>query len=324
MNAAPGGIHVGSLTFVLLFCPKSLAIPMIRNVTFEEKYIILNYNGKDNIFEYNEEEMNLKLESFMEKINNQIQFKIIKIQTSKLDNNTSLINDTVYDEQTRKQLREVENLSLWNYVKEELFQSYLTTVPNTKINYFILNSTMYKIDIKFTLINAIEIMCNRTFKYAILLMVYAYEAQRINYCTTPYWDQLMNKLNKLSDALINLNGNRKLLYGWYDVNRGINKSDTMRAFQRLVNDYANIFVTPQEMKKYNSKEIYTCENIEDQVILSQHLLDKILKGFPKHHPNDESYQFELIPPDLCEIEEKLQQIFKLIDAEFENIYKIDL
>ncbi|XP_050543892.1 uncharacterized protein LOC126906965 [Daktulosphaira vitifoliae] len=293
-------------------------------ITFEEKHIILNYNGKDYIFEYNVEGIDLKLESFMFEINKGIRFKIIKIQTSKLDNNTSLINDTVYAKHTRIQLRNLENLSLWKYVKEELIQSNSSTLPNTAINDFILNSTMYKSDIKYTLEKSRRIMCDRTFKYAILLMVYAYEALRIDYCTRPYWDQLIYKLKKLSDARINLDENKNLQFGLKDIKHAINECDVMCIFQRLVNDYATIFLTPQEMKIFKFKDKYSFKNIKDEQILSQHLLHKILIGFPKHHSNDESYQFELIPPYLCEIEEKLQQIFKLIDAEFENIYKIDL
>ncbi|XP_050546957.1 uncharacterized protein LOC126908697 [Daktulosphaira vitifoliae] len=293
-------------------------------IIFQKNSIILNYNGNDNIFEYNEE-MNKKLQTFMEEINNRIQFKIIKIQTSKLDNNTSLINNTVYDEKTTNQLRDVMNLSLWKYIKEELVQSKVSLLPNTTINDFILNSTMYVYIVKSTLKKAITMMCDRTYKYAILLMVYAFEALRIDYCKTPYWDQLMNYLKKLSDILTNLNGDIILRRGLDDIKCGINECDKMCIFQRLVSDYySNIYLKPQDREIFKLKNKSEWINIKDKEILSQNVLDKIFKGFPKSHKDEEPYKFELIPTSLCEIEKKFQQIYVLIDTEFERIYKIDL
>ncbi|XP_050546949.1 uncharacterized protein LOC126908690 isoform X2 [Daktulosphaira vitifoliae] len=297
-------------------------------ITFEEKHIILNYNGKDNIFEYNVEETNLKLESFMFEINKAIRFKIIKIQTSKLDNNTSLINHTVYDEVTRNQLENLENLSLWKYVKEELVQSYFPILPNTPIYEFILNSTIHRRDIKFTLKKAIKIMSDRIFKFAILLMVYAYEALRIDYCKTLYWDQFINNFKKLGNALYLLNEDRKLLIALDDINEGLNDDithafngcATMCVFQGLVNKYAKYFFTPQEIE--NLKKNFRCNNIKYEHILTQNELDNIFKGFSKPHGDNETYKFKLI----CEkeLEEKFQHIFMLIDAEFERINIIDL
>ncbi|XP_050547471.1 uncharacterized protein LOC126909123 isoform X2 [Daktulosphaira vitifoliae] len=296
-------------------------------ITFEEKHIILNYNGKDNIFEYNEE-INQKLDSFMWEINKRSIIEIIKIQTSKLDNNISLINDTVYAKHTRIQLRNLENLSLWKYVKEELVQSYFPTLPNTAINDFILNSTMHRIDIKFTLKKAIKIMCDRIFKFAILLMVYAYEALRIDYCKTLYWDQFINNFKKLGDALYLLDGDEKLRIGLDKINEGLNNDikyafngcATMCVFQKLVNNYAEYFFTPQEIE--NLKKNFRCNNIKNDHILSQNGLDKIFKGFSKPHGDNETYKFKLI----CEkeLEEKFQHIFMLIDVEFERINIIDL
>ncbi|XP_050531005.1 uncharacterized protein LOC126899823 [Daktulosphaira vitifoliae] len=267
--------------------------------------------------------MNLKLKSFIENIDNRIELKVIKIQTSKQDNNTSLINNTVYDEQTRKQLRDVENLSLWNYVKEELIQPYFFTLPNTTINDFILNSIMYNNVIKFTLSRAIIIMCDRTSKYTIVLLIYAFEIMRINRYIIPCWDELINNLKKLSDALIYLNGNNKLKHDLYKIEEEKNVSSLMSIFKDLVIDYASIILSRKEQNIYNFIEDYTEFNDVYKPTLPQNLLDKILKGFPKHYPNDEPYQFELIPENLSEIEEKFQQIFKLIDVEFNNIYKIN-
>ncbi|XP_050546951.1 uncharacterized protein LOC126908692 isoform X2 [Daktulosphaira vitifoliae] len=296
-------------------------------ITFEEKHIILNYNGKDIIFKYNEE-INLKLESFMWEINKRIIIKIIKIQTIELDNNTSLINDTVYDEVTRNQLENLENLSLWKYVEEELVQSYFSTLPNTTINNFILNSTIHRKDIKFTLKKAIKIMCDRILKYAILLMVYAYEALRIDYCKTLYWDQFMNNFKKLGDALYLLDGDEKLRIGLDEINEGLNNDiknaingcATMCVFQRLVNNYAKYFFTPQEIE--NLKKNFRWNNIKYEHILTQNELDNIFKGFSKPQGDNETYKFKLI----CEkeLEEKFQNIFMLIDAEFERINIIDL
>ncbi|XP_050543921.1 uncharacterized protein LOC126906979 [Daktulosphaira vitifoliae] len=265
--------------------------------------------------------MNLKLESFIKKVNKLLQIKIIKIQTSMLDNNTYLINDTIYDKRSIRQLRNLENLSLWKYVEEELVQSYFPTLPNTTIYDFILNSTMYRSDIEFTLKKATKIMGDRIFKYAILLMVYAYEALRIDYCKTLYWDDVMNYLNKLSDALLTLNGGEKLHKQIHKINEEIKDCYIMLVFQRLVNEYANIFLTPREIEKCYIKNNYRWNNIKDEHILSQNVLDKILKEFSKPHRDIEPYKFKLI----CEkeIERKFQQIFMLIDAEFKRIHIIE-
>ncbi|XP_050546954.1 uncharacterized protein LOC126908693 isoform X2 [Daktulosphaira vitifoliae] len=289
------------------------------NFTFEKENIILNYKGNDNYFEYNVEEMNLKLKSFIRKINKLLLIRIIKIQSSKLDNNTSLINDTVYDKHTGEHLRRLEDMSLWKYVEEELIQSYVFTTPNTTIYDFILNSTMYGIAINFTLKEAIRIMCDRTFKYAILLMLYAYEALRIDYCKTLYWDQLIKNLIKLSDVLIKLNYDNELLKGLQELKKGRHEREIMSTFQKLVNKYVNIFLTPREIKMYDVKTNISSNNNNFEHILSQIIIDKILKGFPKPCEDNEPYKFELI----CEIEGKFQKIFKLIDTEFKIIHRIE-
>ncbi|XP_050546159.1 uncharacterized protein LOC126908287 [Daktulosphaira vitifoliae] len=291
-------------------------------ITFEETYIILNYNERNNIFKYNAHKMNEELKSFLNNIDYRINFKIIKIQNSKLDNDISIINDTVYDEGTKDQLRKLHYLSLWNHVEEELVPSYFPTLPRTTLKDFINNSTMYKSSIEFAITRAIKIMKNRTMKYAILLISYAFEAIRISLSLEPYRYQSIENLERLDDALIQLTGNDILSKGYLDFVYVQYKQNAMCILRAMVYKIVKSFLTPEEMEGYsNDLNENNCKqhNDDEKPILPQYLLDKVLNGFPKPHDENE---FQNIPVNLRDVMEKLHKINTLIKTEYKYIFKI--
>ncbi|XP_050543888.1 uncharacterized protein LOC126906962 isoform X3 [Daktulosphaira vitifoliae] len=301
---------------------KKMNAEIYLNYTFEEKNIILNYEGRDTIFEYNTQETNEYLNYYLEKIDRNIEFKIVKIQNSNLDNNTPICNDTVYDVETKNHLYTIQNLSLWKYAKEDLVQSYDSTLPLTTLNNFINNSTIYKRSIEFVITRAIKIIELRTIKYAILLISYAFEAIRIRKSMDPYWDQIKENLNKLSDALITMTDNNVIRKKFYKLNPEEIVYKEMNKLKSMVCEYVQLLLSPEEKNTYSNdlnENNFTPSNINEQDILPQYLLKKILNGFPKPHKDEEFYD---IPTNISDIEEKFQKIISLIKVEYTHILEI--
>ncbi|XP_050543922.1 uncharacterized protein LOC126906980 [Daktulosphaira vitifoliae] len=263
----------------------------------------------------------------MDSIDHRIQFIIVKIENSKLDSNTPVLNDTIYDEETRDHLRKVENLSLWKYAKEDLVHSYYETdeynkLPQTTIKNFINNSTSYEKNITYTINRAIMIMYFRTIKYAILLIVYGFEALRIRQLES-YLNQIKENLDILNDAAIKLKDCKALYFDLEEL-RGLNLcSNAMCYLKSMVFNYVKTFFLSTKENNNYSHDLNEDDNtytIFKKPILPQYLLDKVLNGFPTPHEENE---FQNIPTELCDIEKKFQKIISLINLEYENVFTID-
>ncbi|XP_050543905.1 uncharacterized protein LOC126906970 isoform X4 [Daktulosphaira vitifoliae] len=292
-------------------------------LTFEEKKIILNYKGQNTSFEYNAQKTNKELNSFLEKIDRNIEFKIVKIQSSKLNNDTPICdNDTVYDVETNKHLYTIQNLSLWRYAKEDLVQTYFSTLPLTTLVDFINNSTIYESSVEYTIERTIDIMVDRTIKYAILLISYAFEAMKIRLSFEPYWSQINVNLDQLNNALIRLNNNNMIERGLFKLQYIQETYSVMYNLKIMAIEYIYKFLSSQEKKDYSddlNQDNFTSSNVNEKHILPQYLLNKVFNGFPNNHKDE---KFHVIPKKLRHIVEKFQKIISLINEEYTHILKI--
>ncbi|XP_050543898.1 uncharacterized protein LOC126906967 isoform X2 [Daktulosphaira vitifoliae] len=294
-------------------------------ITFGNQNIILTYKNEHK-FLYNANGFNA-LQTSLENINKNIYFKVVKIYNSNFPINGNLVNNTVYDEEIRNQLSNVENLFLWKYAKEDLVSILYPSCPNITLEHLINNSTTYRKTIEKTLITAIDIMKHRTARYACLLVVYAYEALRINEALTGNWEKVIQYLEKLGKAEKYLEGCHKKSSFSINISYALSLMDfTFYSTQKLFN--LNQLVT--KFVKYtvrsriiNEEDLIKADesksNETNTHILTEDILIDLFIGFPKPLQNhDFAYDFDVIPFSLDDINEKLFIIFELIDTEYEK------
>ncbi|XP_050543894.1 uncharacterized protein LOC126906966 isoform X2 [Daktulosphaira vitifoliae] len=306
--------------FNLRTSPKIINIKM----TFDEIFIVLNINrGIGNYFFYSENDINNTLQTFIRELDPRIKFKVVKIYRGHLDNNTSILNDTVYDETARKYLEKFENMSLWKYVKDDLIEWNYPKHSYVTLENFINNSTTYNVNVKFTLITVLNKMIERTIKYVLLLIAYVYEALTINYRMKSYWNRFIEVLYKLKVAEINLKKYDEIVNKIQQVKEKSSPVDKMSELIRLLKECTKHFYTAEEFEKLDFEETETSKSkYSNTHVLPEEVLNKVLKGFPKPHQNVDSYELHLIPTELDNIIEKMNLIFELIDVEYENICRI--
>ncbi|XP_050543906.1 uncharacterized protein LOC126906970 isoform X5 [Daktulosphaira vitifoliae] len=132
-------------------------------ITFEEESIILNYMNGNSYYSYSAQGIN-NLQSFIQQIDENIHFKVVKIYEFNLPINRPLDNDTVYDTEIISQLRKIESSSIWKYAKEDLIELYYPNKSHTTLENMINNSTTYQLTVNEALKKAITAMNRRIFK----------------------------------------------------------------------------------------------------------------------------------------------------------------
>ncbi|XP_050543228.1 uncharacterized protein LOC126906605 [Daktulosphaira vitifoliae] len=297
----------------------------ILNFTFEEDCIVLQHKTELHYFPYDKNGAK-NLESFIEELDDNIEFKVLKMHKSYIANDTSLVNDSIYDEKIKVQLGNIQNSSLWNYVKKDLVKLESNENSYTTLEDFINNSITYGKTLQFVIKHAVEkIIYDRTTKYALLLVTYAYEAQLINFFPQYYWETFLKVCEKLRIAQFTFMDYDELSSYLEYLNR--EKHDEKRRMYKLkvlIKEFASHFFTPEELTEYNfevSKD--SKSNDSNTHILPQDVINILFNGFPEPHGDVKSYDFHLIPKSLDEIMEKLEIIFSLIHAEYNLILKIE-
>ncbi|XP_050543901.1 uncharacterized protein LOC126906969 [Daktulosphaira vitifoliae] len=299
------------------------------NITFGKENIILSYKKKHK-FSYDAYGF-YGLQTFFNKVNKNIYFKVVKIYDSNIYINEKLENTTVYDEEIKNQLFKVQNFFLWKYAKEDLVSILYPSCPNITLENFINNSTTFRKTVQETLTTALDIMSYRTAKYACLLVVYAYEALYIS--QTLCWDKVLKFIKILNAAQLYLSRHNKNIYFFLNISdifrkMGLktNSYDTLFMLSVMVTNFTKILLTSEEI---NDEDLIQTRhskcNTMNTHILPVYALEKLFKGFPK--PLEEhvlTYKFEEIPTTLNNINEKLFKICTLIETEYEIFFNSDL
>ncbi|XP_050543909.1 uncharacterized protein LOC126906972 isoform X2 [Daktulosphaira vitifoliae] len=302
----------------LIYNEQSVKYPKIETnlkITFGKNNIILNHNNKQEEFSYNEHGINLLQQSIL-MLNNKIHFKVVKIYESNLPKNRTLAHSTVYELNIKIKLEMLEKLSLWKYVKEEIVNCDISTQPYITLEDFINNSTTYNKYVAFTLQEALRIMNDRTFKYAFLLVIYAYMTLKNDFEKTIDWESFQIVSKKLSTAqiypIISNNIHYDLRSDFPILQKGIESGQCEEIVKKIMLKYTKLFLTPMEIN-----------DLARTRRLSQNVLNKVFRGFPKPHENDViSYNFETIPNRLNDIKTKLEIILRLINTEYKEMLNI--
>ncbi|XP_050543890.1 uncharacterized protein LOC126906964 isoform X2 [Daktulosphaira vitifoliae] len=358
-------------------------------ITFGKENIILSYQKKEKKkFSYNANGYNV-LQTFLNDLNKNIYFKVVKIYESNvpinrdlvndtvynneikdllsnvqnlslweftkynvvivvypscpnetLENcihnstNGNLVNDTVYDEQTKTQLSKVQNLFLWKYVKEDLVSDERRYCPYLTLEHFINNSTTYKKTVEQTLNMAIDIMISRTARYACLLVVYAY--QTFSFISGPYtndarkvsdvrkenWETVIKLLTILAKAENDLKKYTRKSISFIDIEHKLTLISLDKYSNNKLLDLAHLVklftISILGSKEFDENYFENARHSKNNThILPKSTLEKLFVGFPKHHENyAASYYFENIPTALDNIIEKLEIILQLIKTEY--------
>ncbi|XP_050543904.1 uncharacterized protein LOC126906970 isoform X3 [Daktulosphaira vitifoliae] len=293
-------------------------------ITFEEESIILNYMNGNSYYSYSAQGIN-NLQSFIQQIDENIHFKVVKIYEFNLPINRPLDNDTVYDTEIISQLRKIESSSIWKYAKEDLIELYYPNKSHTTLENMINNSTTYQLTVNEALKKAITAMNRRIFKYALLLVTYIYEALYINCLPLEFRNQLNDVFNKLSEALEKLKSSTYLRYRFCQVNLALINFYEMNIIRSMIKTIVNFLFAPEELAIYNLEETNSSKSSNSNThILPEEILNKVFTGFSKLHETDDvPYNFQAIPYEPDGIKEKLQIIFWLIATEYENIFELD-
>ncbi|XP_050543923.1 uncharacterized protein LOC126906982 [Daktulosphaira vitifoliae] len=278
-------------------------------ITFEEQNIILKHKRIQYNFTYDEEGIE-ELQNTIKSIDSKIQFKVIKIYESNLSSNRTLAHSTVYDKYLKIQLDMIEKLSLWKYVKEErvlIASTSTSTLSNTTLIDFINNSTTYEKNVAYTVKDAENIMNDRTFKYAFLLVVYVYRTLLIYYDAKINWELVKTCFTLLSNAQIKRKEFNNILYDLridFDVIEPDRTIVCKQIITHLMEKYSGLFKIILQSTSQLSED---------------NLIKNTFEGFPKPHENDViSYNFQTIPTELSVITEKLEKILKLIETEYSS------
>ncbi|XP_050543899.1 uncharacterized protein LOC126906968 [Daktulosphaira vitifoliae] len=291
-------------------------------ITFGKKNIILNYKKEQKYYKYNEIGIN-DLQLFIRNLDENIYFNVVKIYESNVPIIRDLVNDTVYDNEIKDQLSNVQNLFLWKYAKDDFVTVVDSSCPNITLEYFIHNSTAYHKTVEQTLTTAIDIMYYRTAKYACLLVVYAYQSLNIFSGQNEIWKKIINVLRILSKAensLKNYKEESLFLINISEKLKQINTKSSSRCkllndLSYLVSNFVAIILKPSGIDTKINENI-THINMKTY-ILPEDISKKIFNGFPKPHENNvNSYMFENIPTALDDINKNLFTIFELIETEY--------
>ncbi|XP_050536974.1 uncharacterized protein LOC126903066 isoform X3 [Daktulosphaira vitifoliae] len=162
-----------------------------------------------------------------------------------------------------------------------------------------------------------KIIFDRFLKYMILLSVYAYKIIIIQLNSKSFWGQLLEVSKKIKKVMFILDRNNDI---HFYMDQLINaKSNSLIELKGLAEECAKYFMENGELTKYDFQYEFTTSDLYDNPILPQDLINKLLKGFPKHQKNEKSYNFHDVPENLDKIKEKLEIIFSLIHAEYNTI-----
>ncbi|XP_050536972.1 uncharacterized protein LOC126903066 isoform X1 [Daktulosphaira vitifoliae] len=160
-------------------------------------------------------------------------------------------------------------------------------------------------------------MSDRSLKYMILLSVYAFNAIIIQDFSKSFWGQLLEVFKKIQKVMLILDRYNVIHDSIDQIIHA--KSNSLIELKGLAEECAKYFMKYEELTKYDFKYEYTSSDLYDNPILPQDLINKLLKGFPKHQKNEKSYNFHDVPKDLDKIMENLELIFSLIHAEYNTI-----
>ncbi|XP_050543211.1 uncharacterized protein LOC126906596 isoform X2 [Daktulosphaira vitifoliae] len=227
-------------------------------ITFKKDCISLCHKKKSALQKYHYDGNNIKrLESFIQMLDNSIEFKVVKIN-SNLNRNTHLINDTIYDKKIKDQLEGIQKLSSWNYVKNDIIKLYSIEKSYITLEDLINNSTTYKKTLQSTIEEAKNIMFDRSLKYVILLSVYAYEILIIQHNSKSYWGQLLEVSDKINKTMLKLD-HLNFLSSHLDQLKDANHDGTGRLarLKGLIQQCASYFLTHEELKKYDFQYEFT-------------------------------------------------------------------
>ncbi|XP_050543214.1 uncharacterized protein LOC126906597 isoform X2 [Daktulosphaira vitifoliae] len=274
-------------------------------INLGEKKIVVTKEYKQCYFSYNERDIN-NLELYIRNLHNKIIFKVVRIYNGNLERNS-----TVYDNNIKCKLDNIQSSSLWNYIKDDLIELNSFDNSYTTIEDLLNNFTMIEKRVEQFLLEVDKIIANRTTKYVLLLTVYTYKILNIDesFDSNPFWKKLIIYFKKLDEAINKLLTSNKIschiinfineMYSNYQINTLIH----------LANICTHVLNMSKQLKDHN------CEKFEiSNTQISNDTLCNVLKDF--HN----SYNFNVIPDTLDELKTKLEIIFKLINIEYENIW----
>ncbi|XP_050543208.1 uncharacterized protein LOC126906593 isoform X2 [Daktulosphaira vitifoliae] len=278
-------------------------------INFEEKKIVVTKENKQCYFSYNENGIH-DLETYISSLHNKIIFEVVRIYNGNLESNS-----TVYNYDIKYQLDNIQFSSLWNYIKEDLVELNSLNISHITIEDLLNNSTMLKKTVREFLREAKTIMVNRTTKYVLLLTVFTYKILKIDDCFVfnPFWIELIKYFKKLDEAINKLFTNNTISYLIINFISKIYINEKTDTLIRLANKCTHILNTSKQLNDHNSENSEISNTLISNDINYYYLLNNILKDFPKPH------NFEDIPDTLEKLKKKLKIIFKLIEAEYENI-----
>ncbi|XP_050543910.1 uncharacterized protein LOC126906974 [Daktulosphaira vitifoliae] len=275
-------------------------------ITFAEKYITLS--PRKTYKNYSYDDVGIKrLQDSIRKLNNKIQFNVIKIYESNLPNNRTLAYSTVYDNHLKTQLHMIVNLSIWPYVKEEIVNMDISTQSNITLEDFIINSTKYKKNVISTIEEAKRIMDVRTFKYAFLLLVYAHMTlKHDDSARIMDWKKFIKVSRQLSNAQINSKNFNNILYDLrvdFKIFETIDSESRQQIVKELMQKYTELFSI--------------ILNITDKSL--QNVLSKGFQGFSDPCKDfGESNCFEIIPNQPTFIVINLKLLYGLIASQYSS------
>lgn len=233
-----------------------------------------------------------------------------------------MLNDSVYDRSIKAQLSTFENSSSWDYIKSEPIDIGEEHQPPLKD--LINNSAKYKKTVEFGIKKLEKAMVDRAYKYALLMVVYAYESirivRRIDFNLSTFEDTF-SKISKLPKSLQKDNSIQDYRFKFYN---SMSYEKAIEVCLDLIKDTLNHILKSDEVNKINlTVDRHPKSRYSNTHVLPQDYMEKYFKGFSEPLEGDSPYNFHIIPSANVDIKKHLESIFKLAEVEFKYVPEFD-
>ncbi|XP_050543912.1 uncharacterized protein LOC126906975 isoform X2 [Daktulosphaira vitifoliae] len=267
-------------------------------IIFKEKGIVMiNKKDENQPKQFSYDVKCIKaLESYIKDLDEKIKFKVVKIYNSNHESYRPLDNETIYRSRVKRQLQQLTNMSLWKYVKKELI-TFKNKSFSTTLEGYINNSTTYNKTIKETLEEINPLINDRVYSY---------------------WDKFVNIFEKLKDTQKTFTNQNYLTVGHNEFCSEKYTSKKINKICKLEKHLIEYFL--------NSKKLLNCDLTTEKCSMSYKtkILDEIFKDFPEPPNKNKPYNFHKLPTTFEEILYNLDTIVKIVEVEFDEVYKIEL
>ncbi|XP_050547533.1 uncharacterized protein LOC126909153 [Daktulosphaira vitifoliae] len=221
---------------------------------------------------------------------------------------------------TIKDLEEIQNHFLWNYIKEERVKTSYQKFVSKPYDFYVEETIRTQIEsrINRSYWRGIQFIINRTYRYTLLLAIFAYESLNYGVEQSYLLEGIEKAARKLYKAVEHLRFDRMedLRAEIIDLTTlGGNFKNALNTVTSTMNRYILYFITTFDLEKIKMFKHFSLYLKSKPIILPLQVRARLLSGFPTHR-GYHKYDFHVPPVGVIEAVAKLMNIIQLINSEY--------